>query len=377
MSKWFRNPSLINALIKTEYPIIQAPMAFVTSPELVASVSNVGGLGSIAAAYLTPQQIVDQIRQVKQLTSKPFAINLFASLETKGTVDSDQRQHLLNVTNTMRSRYELSKVSEVKVEQSSLGFTFQEQVDAILSEGVAVFSFTLGIPSQHVIDSFKTKGIAVIGTANTVEEAELLERAGVDAVVAQGAEAGGHRASFIGLDDDQQPLFALVPQIANKLKIPVIAAGGIMDGNGVVSAIAMGAKGVQMGTAFIPCEESLANPLWKQTLIDGSLASTHGTVVTKSITGKYARWLRNKIVRELHPYQNGALPFGEQKRFIEDITKVATNKHDVEMIPMFSGMNGVLCHKLPRDAKQLVLYIVKDTVQTLDRLLDNEDQIHE
>src|SRR5215467_4815582 len=256
-----------------QHPIIQAPMAGGgDTPRLVAAVSEAGALGSIGAAYLTPQQIVEAARAVRALTSRPFGINLFAPVRATGHAPDARRA-----------------VERVAPYYAELGLpappppaappdVFGDQLAAALDSGASVFSFTFGMLPADAVEAVKRSGLFLAGTATTVEEALLLEKAGVDAVVAQGSEAGGHRGSFAAdFERSMIGTIALVPQIADAVRVPVIASGGIMDGRGIAAALALGASAVQMGTAFLTCKEAGIPEVYKEAILT---ARQHETRVT-------------------------------------------------------------------------------------------------
>jgi len=259
-------------------PIVQAPMAGGwTPPRLVATVSEAGGLGSLAGAMLGPDALRDQIRQIRSLTGQPFAVNLFAPLPEPREVGLPDWAALHGVpapTPTART------------------FGFADQLSVVSNERVPVLSFTFGVPSTAGFTGF------VIGTATTVGEAVALAAAGVDAVVAQGYEAGGHRGTFqapLNADELAASLIgtmSLVPQMVDAVSIPVIASGGIMDGRGIAAARALGAQGVQLGTAFLATDEAGIDPGFRQALGEP-------TSVTAVLTGRPARAVRSAEVRRL------------------------------------------------------------------------------
>jgi nitronate monooxygenase len=238
------------------YPIVQAGMAGgVTTPELVAAVSNAGGLGIIGAAYMTPEAIRDAIRKVRSLTNKPYGINLFATEMANTDPRLQQMQKQLDV---FRKELDIPIQEGKEIEVKN---PYAEQLCVALEEKVPVFTTAFGLPSKAEIAKIKSHGIKIMAMITTVNEALQAEAAGVDAVVAQGGEAGGHRGTFdITIDSkgvNSTPkgavigTMALVPQVVDQLNIPVIAAGGIMDGRGLVAALALGAQGVQVGTLFL------------------------------------------------------------------------------------------------------------------------------
>jgi nitronate monooxygenase len=252
-------------------PLVQAPMAGSTTPELVAAVSEAGGLGSIAGAMLRPEELRAQVREVRSRTSRPFAVNLFAPLPEPSTARLAEWAELLGVP----------------VPPARPAPSLDDQLTVVAEERVPVFSFTFGIPPLAGLDAF------TIGTATAPDEAVALQRAGVDAVVAQGFEAGGHRGGFLGAPDRALVgTLALVPQVVDAVRIPVLAAGGVMDGRGVVAALALGAEGVQLGTAFLTAVEAGTSPGHRRAL-------TGETTVTRVLTGRAARAARSAAVDRL------------------------------------------------------------------------------
>src|SRR5712671_2288090 len=252
------NENRLTTKLGIDYPIIQGPLGGLSSQELTAAVSNFGGLGSFGAHGLTPEAIKDVIAQIRSLTSKPFAMNLWVSTEDVGARNSDE------------SAFNRS-LAPLAVHIAALGaprpeyepypwIRFEDQVRVLLDERVPVFSFIYGAPPQEILEECWAKHIVTIGTATTHDEAAALQEAGVDAIVASGFEAGGHRGSFLrSAEDSLTGTLSLVPQITDMVNVPVIAAGGIADARGVIAALALGAEGVQIGTAFLACEESGAS----------------------------------------------------------------------------------------------------------------------
>jgi nitronate monooxygenase len=270
------------------YPIIQAGMAGgATTPNLVASVSNTGALGTLGAGYMSPNQIRTAIHLIREQTTNPFAVNLFIPEPAQELPDQKQINHMNQILNTYRKQLNIPESPHV----TEFSESFEEQLVAVIEEKVPILSFTFGIPSPSVIQELKRHHIILIGTATTVGEAITLEQQGIDMIVAQGSEAGGHRGSFI--KDHTQSMIgtmALVPQIVDRVSLPVIAAGGIMDGRGMAAALALGASGVQMGTAFLTCEESGAHPSYKEALLN---SGDDQTAITLAFSGKAARGLNN------------------------------------------------------------------------------------
>src|ERR1700730_11551042 len=261
--RWSENR--LTAKLGIDYPVIQGPLGGLSSQRLTAAVSNFGGLGSFAAHSLTPRAIQDVIAEIRSLTSKPFAMNLWVSMEDEGARTPDE-----NAFNR--------SLAPLAVHIAALGATrpdykpyswirFEDQARVLLDEKVPVFSFIYGIPPQEILEECRAKHIVTIGTATTPDEAAALQDAGVDAIVASGFEAGGHRGSFLRpAEGSLTGTFSLIPQIADIADVPVIAVGGIGDARGVVAAMALGADAVQLGTAFLGCEESGASLLHRQAL---------------------------------------------------------------------------------------------------------------
>ena len=239
------------SMMGVEHAIILAPMAGGTStPALVAAVSNAGGLGSLGAGYMTPEEIAKAIAEIRERTNNPFAVNLFA-----GGYDGNGAADPAAMLKLIAPWHEWLGLPPPAPPAGSLP-PFDQQLEVVLRAEVPVFSFTFGIPAAEAMRRMKDRGVKTLGTATTVAEARALEQAGADAIIAQGSEAGAHRGTFItSLEDSLVGTIALVPQMADAVSVPVIASGGIMDGRGIVAAAALGASGVQLGTAFLACPE--------------------------------------------------------------------------------------------------------------------------
>ncbi len=280
-------------------PVIQAPMAGgVTTPELVAAVSNAGGLGSFATGYLKADDVIASIKAIQSLTTHAFAANLFVPPQHM-TIDRKLIQAYQARLNIFRAELGLDLEDETVLPTLPTDH-FPQIVEALLETSIQVISFTFGILDKKIRDAFKARGVFLIGTATTLEEALQLEASGIDAVVAQGYEAGGHRGGFSSpLQQAQIGTFALIPQIADKVKIPVIAAGGIMDARGVIAAISLGASAVQMGTAFLGVKESGANAVYKAQLAKAKHATHDVTAVTSAYSGSPARGIETRFMREM------------------------------------------------------------------------------
>ncbi|MBH8599228.1 MULTISPECIES: nitronate monooxygenase family protein [unclassified Thermoactinomyces] len=352
----------LSKMLKIDYPIIQAPMAGgPTTPELVAAVSNAGGLGSLGAGYLTPKQIREAIRDIRNRTNRPFAVNLFIP----GPVEVNPEQ--ISRVNQYLAPYREQRGMEPEPKVKTFAESFEEQVNIVLEEEVPVFSFTFGLLSKKLIRMMKEKGIILIGTATTVREAVQLRESGVDAIVAQGSEAGGHRGTFAG--SYRQALIgtmALVPQIVDQVDIPVIAAGGIADSRGIVASLALGAAGVQLGTAFLPCVESGAHVQHKKMILNSTEEST---VVTRSLTGKAARGIRNTMVEVMEKLDEQDIPdYPVLNGLTRDLRQEAARQNNPEWMSLWAGQATRLCSSVT--AGELMEKLVSGVTTILRQLKD-------
>jgi nitronate monooxygenase len=337
-----------------QYPIIQGPLGGLSSQRLTAAVSNYGGLGSFGAHGLEPEAIRKVMREIKGLTSKPFAMNLWVSMEDEGALTSTEEAF-------HRSLAPLAKHIE-SVEGAKPSYRpyepirFEDQVQVLLDEGISAFSFIYGIPSKQILDDFRRQGIVLIGTATIVDEAIALEQAGVDVIAASGFEAGGHRGSFLQPSEDSLTgTMALVPQVVDAVKLPVVAAGGIGDARGIVAAFALGAEGVQMGTAFLACEESGANALHREALLSGQAKQT---ALTRGFTGRLARGIKNRLLDELNHKDVEILPYPLQRALVRNLSIPAGKAGRPELLPLWAGQSANLSRCT--DVRALLDTLVKE-----------------
>lgn len=333
----------VTELLKIKYPIIQAPMAGgITTSNLVAEVSNCGGLGTIGAGYMTASQMREQIIELKKLTSNSYGINLF--------VPND---FMLNENEILKANKRLQPFNEelnikqndsIRVQNfNSLQETFQEQIKVIIEEKVPICSFTFGIPSNEIVKELKLHNIILIGTATTVKEAVEIEKVGMDLVVVQGSEAGGHRGNFINDSEESLiGLMSLIPQVVDHVNIPVIAAGGIMDGRGLIASLSLGAKAVQMGTAFLTSFESGAHEVHKDAILN---ASEDQVVLTRAFSGKWARGIENKFITEMRNNEADLPQFPVQNTITQSIRKAASLQNNKEFMSLWSGQSPRLSKK--------------------------------
>jgi nitronate monooxygenase len=332
------NENRLTAKLGIDYPVIQGPLGGLSSQKLTAAVSNFGGLGSFGAHGLAPEAIKDVIVQIRSLTSKPFAMNLWVSMEDEGARTSDENAFNRSLTPLA---FHLAALGAPRPGyQPYSPSRFESQVRVLLDEKVPVFSFIYGIPPQEILEECRTKHIVTIGTATTPDEAAVLQDAGVDAIVASGFEAGGHRGSFLrSAEDSLTGTISLVPQIADTVSLPVIAAGGIADARGLVAALVLGAEAVQMGTAFLACEESGASPLHRQVL-RGKKAGH--TALTKGFTGRLARGIHNRLLEELNDAETPVLPYPLQRRLVRNLAIPAEAAGRSDLLPLWAGQSANL-----------------------------------
>jgi len=345
-------------LLGVRYPIVQAPMAGgFTTPELVAAVSNSGALGSLAGAMLTPDALREAIRAVRRLTDAPFAVNLFAPVEAAAfepaAVEAMQRE-------LTRYRRELGLGDPPQLRPPPPGLA-----DALLAvvaeERVPVFSFTFGLPDLTAV---REAGCTILGSATTVAEALELEQAGVDVVVAQSSEAGGHRGTFLGrFEQGLVGGISLVPQIADRVRLPVVLAGGIMDGRGIAAALALGAEGVQLGTAFLAAEEAGTPEAYRRLI---AAAGDDGTAITRAYTGRPARAVRTRLIEHLETAGVEILPYPVQGALLLDIRQAATEQGVGDLLFLLAGQASPLSRRLP--AAGLVETLARETQAVLQGL---------
>ena len=334
---WNRNR--LTAKLGIDYPIIQGPFGGLLSQRLTAAVSNFGGLGSFGALALAPQAIKDVIAEIRSLTSKPFAMNLWVSMEDEGAWASDESAFNRSLA-PLAAHLDALGAPRPAYKPYSPAARFEDQARVLLDANVPVFSFIFGIPPTEILEECRAKGIVTIGAATTPDEAAALQAAGVDAIAASGFEAGGHRGSFLRpAEDSLTGTFSLVPQIVDIVNVPVIAAGGIGDARGVIAALALGAEAIQMGTAFLTCEESGASPLHRETLLRRSAGHT---ALTKGFTGRLARGIHNRLMEELNRTGTEILPYPLQRGLVRNLAVPAEAAGRSDLLPMWAGQSASL-----------------------------------
>lgn len=312
-----------------EKPIIQAPMAGITTPEFVAACSDAGVLGSIGAGYLNGEQTRKFIQDVKKLTNKPFSVNLFIQEEPRIDINV-----LQNARVALQPIYE--ELGIPNTQRVISGEVFEGQVQAVIDEQVKIVSFTFGIPEKETIARLKAHNILLIGTSTTVAEALAVEEAGFDAVVVQGNEAGGHRGSFTE-PMELIPTHELVKQVAETVKIPVIATGGIMTSEHVQEMFNLGASMVQIGTVLLTAHECGASNVHKNAILQ---SEEKATTLTRAFTGKYARGLKNKFTEKLQ--EAVVAPYPLQHYLTLQIRQESAKQNKPEYLSLWMGENSYL-----------------------------------
>jgi nitronate monooxygenase len=335
----------LQSLLGIELPIIQAPMAGVQDGALAVAVSNAGGLGSLPAAMLSPDALRQQLAAIRKQTSRPFNVNFFC--HTPPTPNAEREA-------TWRARlapyYEELGLEMSAITEGPARSPFSAEAADVLAEfRPAVVSFHFGLPNVELLARVRGLGSKILCSATTVDEARWLESRGVDAIIAQGFEAGGHRGMFLSEDvNTQLGTFALVPQIVAAVKTPVIAAGGIAEASGVAAALALGAAGVQVGTAYLLCPEATTSPLHRVALKSEAVRQT---AVTNVFTGRPARGVVNRLIREVGPISAAAPAFPLAASAVAPLRAKAERSGSGDFSPLFAGQNASGCKEVP--ARQL------------------------
>jgi len=321
-----------------ELPIIQGPMGGgFTPPELVAAVSNAGGLGSLGAAYMSPDQIIEAIRKIRTLTVRPFAVNLFAGAwQRDNTVDPEP---MLEVMAHVHETLGLPAPKLPVIPPDP----FSDQLDAVIQEQPAVFSFTFGMPYADDLARLRQAGILSLGTATTLREGLMLAEAGVDAIIAQGTEAGAHRGTFAApFEVSMVPMLKLVDQL--RAGPPVIAAGGIMSGADIDEALAHGAAAATLGTAFLVTDEAGTARAHKDALL---AATSDTTVITRAFSGRPARGLYNGYISMLDARAGRILPYPLQNMLTRAMRTEAGKKGLADYLALWAGKGVARCRAMP------------------------------
>jgi len=344
--------SVLTKKIGISHPIIQAPMAGgATTVELVAAVCEAGALGFLAGAYSSPAEIHEMVRELRARTARPFGINLFAPLALP-----DAPKNMSRALEQI-SRYHAELNLPPPRVPTSASESFDDQLAAALESGAAVFSFTFGVLPARAVEAIKARAMFLMGTATTVAEARALEAAGVDAIVAQGSEAGAHRGTFASdFESAMIGTMALVPQIVDAVKIPVVASGGIMDGRGIAAALALGARAVQMGTAFLTCHEAGIPDAYKNAIL---AAGENDTRVTRAFSGRPARGIANRFMDQVERAPETILPFPYQNALTRALRTAAAKQGKLEFLSLWAGQGVRLARR--QSATELIERLARET----------------
>ncbi len=331
----------LQQLLGIALPIVQAPMAGVQGSALAAAVSGAGALGSLPCAMLSPDEVRDEVAAIRARTDRPFNVNFFCH---EMPARSPQRERAWR--DALLGYYRELGVDESAIPSGAARVPFGDDAAALLDElRPPVVSFHFGLPAPRLVARIKAIGARVLSSATTVDEALWLEAHGADAIIAQGLDAGGHRAMFLSADlSSQLGTFALVAQVARAVHVPVIAAGGIADASGVAAALALGAQGVQVGTAYLLCPEAKTSAVHRAALAAGAAATT---AVTNVFTGRPARAIVNRIVRELGPIAAQAPEFPLAAADVAPLRAKAEATGSGDFSPLWSGQNASGCSEIP------------------------------
>lgn len=324
-----------------DVPIVQAPMAGAMDAELVIAACEGGALGSLPCAMLSPEKMREEVARIRARVTRPFNLNFFCHtpLPADPTRMAAWRERLAPEYAALGLDVHAPQTAANRAPFDAAG------CEVVLELKPRVVSFHFGLPERPLLDRVKAAGCIVLASATTVKEAAWLEAHGADAIIAQGAEAGGHRGMFLTDDPAAQPgTMALVPQVVDAVRVPVIAAGGIADARGIVAAFALGACGVQLGTAYLRCPEAKISPLFRAAL---ARASDESTVLTNVFTGRLARGIRNKAIDTLGPIAAGAPAFPHAATALAPLRAAAEKAGSGDFTSMWAGQAVHLAREVP------------------------------
>ncbi|NQU56396.1 MAG: nitronate monooxygenase [Rhodospirillales bacterium] len=342
----------LTEILGLEVPIIQAPMAGSTTPELVCAVTNAGGLGSLGCAFYDAGQIASECQTMRATTNGAYNLNFFVHQEPGPGGEKGEATR-----ETLRAYYEEFGLGDVPAAVASSPSFDQAQLDAVLAAAPPIVSFHFGVPAADVMRAIKDIGAVILSTATTVSEARKLEDAGCDAVIAQGYEAGGHRGTFAPpYETGNVGTLSLVPQVVDAIDVPVIAAGGIADGRGIAAALALGASGVQIGTAFLTCPESAAHAVYRDALMN---ARDDETRLTSAFSGRPARGLENRYLKEMAGKEESLPGFPILNTLTGPLRKASAEAGKGDFMSLWSGQSAALSKALP--AAELLQTLVRET----------------
>ncbi len=346
-----KNTQKIQDLLGITYPIIQAPMAGASTPEMAAAASNAGALGSLGCALMSADALSETVQKTRQLTNRAVNFNFFCHAEP--THDPDKNQHAIDHLTPFYDELGIETMPEAKPTH----YPFAENVFEVMVEAAPkVVSFHFGLPETAMVEKLKSNGSVILSSATTVSEAKFLEDNGADAIIAQGFEAGGHRGFFLEAEDACMGTMALVPQVVDAVSLPVIAAGGIADARGIKAALALGAQAAQLGTAFLNCTEAGIPAAHKQVLLEADGANTR---TTKLFSGRPARGVINRYMSIMRDHEEALPDFPIMNTLTGPLRKKSAANGSPDFISLWSGQavglneattTGELVEKLVEEA---------------------------
>jgi len=313
---------------------MQAAMLGVSTPGMAAAISNQGGLGSIAAGNMSDENTLKLIKETKKLTNRPFAVNLFVNEITPAA----HTEEFYSMQSFLKKYCEENKIPYEPDDVPTAGNNFyKDQIAVLVEENIEIVSFTFGVLDDQSISALKSNGTKLIGTATSVNEARLLQDKGIDVVIAQSMEAGGHSGSFLNDNKPHTDAISLIPMVTAAISIPVLAAGGITDQRSLKAAIALGASGIVAGSIFIPSHESMASELYKSSI---QTLPEHHTVLSKAFTGKWSRAIKNDFISAIENSELSIPSFQEQLQLTEQIRTFAINNQRADLMPIWVGQSS-------------------------------------
>src|SRR5881296_2771343 len=355
-------------LLGIDCPIVQSGMGAIAGPELVAEVCRAGGLGVLAGLNVPPDDLRAMIRRVRELTDRPFGVNLWLHRALRPPLDPGEiSDEVLGGAQGMLNRFRRNLgIPTTMARPGRAPDLVEATIRVVLDERPPVFSAALGWLEPGLAEEYRRRGIKTMAMVSTVEDALTAAAGGADVVVAQGGEAGGHRSidgKPASPDATSVGLMALLPQVVDAVRVPVVAAGGIADGRGLVAALALGAVGALLGTRFVATRESMASEVWKKRLLE----SDGGTTLTEAYTGLWARSLRNRFTEDYAASGAPVLPTLMQQRAALDVFAAAAQQRDAEYTALYAGQSTGLVHDLP-GAAEVVERIAREAEAVLVRL---------
>ncbi|KAF2338476.1 NAD(P)H-dependent flavin oxidoreductase [Flavobacterium tistrianum] len=326
--------NVLTDLFKTDFPIVQAPMLGVTTPEMAVAASNAGALGSLALGDLPAEKCIELIRATRKLTNKPFAVNIFVHKIDPITPNlkadyAKTKKHLQKLTEKLGIQTDFPDINEIKLTD------YHDQIEAILLENCKIVSFTFGNLDQESIATFKENKVLLIGTCTSVQEAIALENSGIDIICVQGIEAGGHRGSFLEETIPQIGGLSLLSQVTEAVNTPVIYAGGIYNAKTLLASKTLGADGFQIGSLFLGSTESALQDFEKHRLRN---IKENEIVLTKSFTGRYARGIKNTFIKEIENSEF-ILPYPYQNKLTTELRKTAKLEQNADFVSIWMGQS--------------------------------------